>query len=199
MACPVQATAHPHVWIEAQAVLVVDAGNRVEAVRIVWQFDEFFSAFALDELNVDGNDEITAAEKEELARQYVESLVEWNYMTELLVDKEYGTFAPAEAYSTDIEDGMIFLAFTLPLEEPVDALAHAVALRMYDPTYYIAIEFAGNDAVSVEGTDHNCAVTIDRATPQFDTQMLGESTFTNPDQAMGFGSMFAETARLACE
>jgi ABC-type uncharacterized transport system substrate-binding protein len=198
-AFPAQAAAHPHVWIDAQAVLVVDAGKRVEAVRIVWRFDEFFSAFALEELNADGNDEITTAEKDELARQYVESLVEWNYMTELLVDKGYGTFAAAEAYSTDIEDGMIVLSFTLPLEEPVDAQAHAVALRMYDPTYYIAIEFAGDDAVSVEGTDHICAVAIDPAAPQFDTQKLSETTFTNPDQAMGFGSMFAETARLACE
>mgnify|MGYP000726772787 CR=1 FL=1 len=80
------AAAHPHVWIDSSAVLVVDAAHEVEAVRIVWQFDEFFSAFALEELNADGNDEVTDTEKEALAQQYIESLVEWHYMTELLVD-----------------------------------------------------------------------------------------------------------------
>jgi ABC-type uncharacterized transport system substrate-binding protein len=199
LALPAAAGAHPHVWIDARAALVLDADQRVEAVRIVWQFDEFFSAFALEELNADGDDEVTEAEKVELARQYVESLVEWNYMTELLVDDGYATFGAAEAYTTDLDDGFITLRFTLPLADPVEAATHAVALRMYDPTYYIAIEFDGDDAVQAEGPGASCSVRIDRATPQFDPLSLGETTFTNPDQAMGIGVMFAETARLVCD
>ncbi|MEX1107479.1 MAG: DUF1007 family protein [Dongiaceae bacterium] len=198
VAQPGLAVAHPHVWIDASAILVVDAAQEVEAVKIVWQFDEFFSAFALEELNADGNDEVTDAEKEALAEQYIESLVEWHYMTELMVDDSYGIFGEAEAYAADIEDGIITLRFTLPLAEPVDAKAHDVALRMYDPTYYIAVEFAGNNAVTVEGSDA-CTVTINRATPSLAPLSLGETTFTNTDQAMGIGIMFAETARLRCD
>lgn len=198
LARPEPVAAHPHVWIDASAVLVIDAADEVEAVRIVWQFDEFFSAFALEELNADGDGEVTAADKEELARQYIESLVEWHYMTELLVDDSYGIFGEAEAYATEIDDGIITLRFTLPLAKPVDAAAHDVALRMYDPTYYIAVQFAGDDAVTIEGSD-SCTVAVDRATPSLDPLSLGESTFTNTDQASGIGIMFAETARLRCD
>lgn len=90
------------------------------------------------------------------------------------------------------------MRFTLPLAKPVDARAHDVALRMYDPTYYIAIELDGDDAVAVEGPD-SCAVTVDRATPSLDPLSLGETTFTNTDQATGIGIMFAATARLRCD
>jgi ABC-type uncharacterized transport system substrate-binding protein len=198
IAPPRPAAAHPHVWIDASAVLVIDAAHEVEAVRIVWRFDEFFSAFAVEELNADGDDEVTDADKEALAQQYIESLVEWHYMTELLVDDSYGIFGEAEAYAADIEDGIITLRFTLPLTKPVDARAHDVALRMYDPTYYIAVEFVGGDAVAVEGPDA-CSIAIDRATPSLDSLSLGETTFTNTDQATGIGIMFAATARLRCD
>ncbi|MGE8588364.1 MAG: DUF1007 family protein, partial [Alcaligenes sp.] len=40
------ASAHPHMWIDARAVIDVDAQHRITAVRQVWLFDEMFGAYA---------------------------------------------------------------------------------------------------------------------------------------------------------
>lgn len=40
------AGAHPHMWIDARAVIDLDEQHRVTAVRQVWLFDEMFGAYA---------------------------------------------------------------------------------------------------------------------------------------------------------
>ena len=40
------ASAHPHMWIDARAVIDLDADKRITAVRQVWRFDEMFGAYA---------------------------------------------------------------------------------------------------------------------------------------------------------
>ena len=56
VAMPAPASAHPHVWIDLQTEAHVDAEGRLAAVTIVWIFDEFYSAFALDGLEKPGGD-----------------------------------------------------------------------------------------------------------------------------------------------
>ena len=42
------ASAHPHVYIDMKTAFHFDAKGQLDALRVVWIFDEFYSAFALD-------------------------------------------------------------------------------------------------------------------------------------------------------
>jgi ABC-type uncharacterized transport system substrate-binding protein len=47
-----RAWAHPHVWVDAVAELMLDDSHRLTAIRVYWAFDEVYSAIALEELGV---------------------------------------------------------------------------------------------------------------------------------------------------
>ena len=52
------ACAHPHVRVDAIAELMLDNSHRLKAIRIYWAFDEVYSAIALEELHVEGDEEV---------------------------------------------------------------------------------------------------------------------------------------------
>jgi ABC-type uncharacterized transport system substrate-binding protein len=199
-AAPLPAASHPHVWIDARAEFRLDDAQQIDAIRIEWRFDEFFTAYALEELDVASADDVTEEQRQALAKQYVDSLVEWHYMTELEVDDGFAELGTAEAYGTEIVDSMMTLRFTLPVVEPVDPRRHLVGLRMYDPTYYISIEYAADDPLSIAGADADgCEVSVDEASPELETVPLAGGGFTASDRATDIGFLYAQTARLTCE
>lgn len=194
------AVAHPHVWIDARATFQLDAERRVEAIDIEWRFDEFFSAYALEELQVESGDAVSDEQRAMLAEQYLSNLVEWHYMTELAVDEDYAEFGAATDYRVEIEADIVTLFFTLPLTEPIDPGAHEVGLRMYDPTYYISIEYAGDDPIAIDGADTaSCTARVDDSAPDMETVPLGESGFMASERATDIGFFYAQTGRLHCE
>lgn len=200
LAAPVSATAHPHVLIDAQATFRLDAERRIEAIQIEWRFDEFFSAYALEELQVESSDAVTGEQRAAMAEQYIGSLVEWNYMTELAVDADYATLGPATDYSVSVDDGIVSLLFTLPVAEPVDAATHQIGLRMYDPSYYISIEFVGGDALRIDGArTEGCTATIDDSAPVMETVPLSEGDFAASERSTSIGFLYAQTGWIHCE
>ena len=194
------AAAHPHVLIDAKATFQLDANRRIEAIRIEWRFDEFFSAYALEELQVESSDDVTEEQRAAMAEQYMSNLVEWDYMTELAVDADYATLGPANDYSVSVDDDIVSLTFTLPVSEPVDATTHDVGLRMYDPTYYISIEYVGDDALRIDGarTD-GCTATVDDSEPMMETVPLSQGGFAASDRSTSIGFLYAQTGRIRCE
>jgi len=52
------ACAHPHVRVDAIAELILDDSHRLKAVRVYWAFDEVYTAIALEELHVEGDEEV---------------------------------------------------------------------------------------------------------------------------------------------
>src|SRR5690606_3645342 len=71
---PQNAAAHPHVWIDAHSQVMFDDARRMAALRVVWRFDEFYSLFAIEGLDQDGNGTLTPAELQPLAELNVTSL-----------------------------------------------------------------------------------------------------------------------------
>lgn len=133
------AEAHPHVFVDAKAELVFDAGGRIVAVRHIWQFDKAFTAYAIQGLDANNDGKLSQDELKPLADTNVESLKEYDYFTFLKADgKEQGFDEPKE-YWLQFVSGRLTLFYTLPLKAPV-AAKHAV-LDIYDPEYFVAITF----------------------------------------------------------
>ena len=54
---PALAEAHPHVWADAASEVLFDAQGQIVAIRHHWRFDEGFSTYALQGLDLDRDGE----------------------------------------------------------------------------------------------------------------------------------------------
>ena len=72
------AFAHPHVFAETRTE-VVGKDNKLEALRHVWRFDEFFSATVQLEFDRNGDNKLSDAELAAIAKTIKKSTAEFNY------------------------------------------------------------------------------------------------------------------------
>lgn len=192
------AAAHPHVWIDMRTDLVMSDNNQLSAIEITWTFDEFYTAFAVEEFKKRGDGTYAPADLDALLKINLEHLKEWTYFTEL---KQAGASVPfAEPRplraTYDAKLGQLTIAFALPLATPVSPTKAApITLRIFDPTYYISIDYVKENPLRITGAAHpGCA--INRDTPDL------ESTWASlPESAFSGGNMggnFAANVSLTC-
>ena len=89
------ASAHPHMWIDARAVIDLDADKRITAVRQVWRFDEMFGAYATQGLKRGKDGSLSADTRAGMARDWMKALGEpiSHYFTRVSVDGKSAAFA----------------------------------------------------------------------------------------------------------
>lgn len=159
LATTVGALAHPHVWIDAEAVIVFDDLGRVVAVRHRWIFDEAFSAWSIQGLDTDGDGQISDLEMQELADENMSGLREYEFYTFA------GTGVADVVFSGGVDPHMRFdgkrtmLDFSLIPEQPIQ-LVGALEIEVTDPEYYVAFTFTGDSAVVLENAPDDCSVEV---------------------------------------
>lgn len=191
--------AHPHVWIDMRTELHFDSDGQLDAIAIRWTFDEFYSAFAVEgaKKTADGYDEELLAG---LTKVNLENLEEWNYFTEITSGGEtIGTGIARDGKSTwDDETGRLTLSFVVPLKTPqTPSPAKPLKIRVYDPSYYISIDYLKDDPVQITG-EAPSGCKAETATPDVENvwTTLPESAFT--DTSSQLGAYFAPVVTLTC-
>ena len=159
----VPAQAHPHIWIDARAEVLFDDGA-VVGIRHHSRFDEYFSAWAIQGMDADGDGVLTPSELQPLADENINGLDYYSYYTFAGPEggADYG-FAGAVDPSMVYEDGRTTLTFTALFDQayPVNG---TLDIEVGDPEYYSAMTFAGEDAVRLENAPEGC--TVDSHAPQ---------------------------------
>ncbi len=156
------ALAHPHVRVEARAVLSYAPGGGLAAVRHEWTFDPAYSAFLSMGVARDAAGEAGGDAMASLASTTVASLAASDDFTWLKADGVRPALAAAFKPAMRLRNGQVTLTFELPLKEPA-ARDAALLLEVMDPTYFVAFSFApGDDAVRLEGAPAGCSVTVVR-------------------------------------
>jgi len=149
------ASAHPHVFVDASEEIVFDPEGRMTAIRHIWQFDEAFTAFAIQGLDADGDGKLSDEELAPLAQVNVDSLKDYAYFTLLKVGgKHVRVTAPSE-YWLDFHDGRLTLFYTLPLEAPTAPGLHTT-LEVFDPEYFVAFNFVKDKTIHLADAPANC-------------------------------------------
>lgn len=199
LALPAGAAAHPHVWIEARNEVVFDAEQRVAALRVFWRFDEFYSLFAVEGLDGNGDGRVDPAELQPLADLNVTSLQPYDYFTEVLGDGETLAFGAARGQESHYENGILSLTFEIPLAEPVDPRRVQVRFRSFDPTFYIAIEPAPQNAARLAGRAPDaCRIVVEENSPP-EQLSLSEADFLESATSQAIGRLYATTLILLCD
>jgi ABC-type uncharacterized transport system substrate-binding protein len=154
---PCDLSAHPHVLVDARSEVVFDANGHMMSVRHVWQFDPAFSAYAIQGLDQDGDGQLSDAELEPLAKVNVESLKEFDFFTYLTVGDMEVAFGEPQEYWLELRGGGLTLFYELPLKTPV-AVAPDTTLEVFDPEYFVAFTFVGDNPVTLVDAPPNCVV-----------------------------------------
>ncbi|MHC5655863.1 DUF1007 family protein [Stappia sp.] len=164
------AAAHPHVFVEARSELVFDGDKRLSAVRHVWQFDEAFTAFAVQGLDADGDGKLTREELQPLAQINVESLSEYDFFTYLTQGKATAVaFGEPQEYWLDFYGGRLTLFYTLPLAKPLVMDANTITLEVFDPSYFVAFEMSQEDPFEMVAAPSTCSLDF-KPPPPLDPQ-----------------------------
>ncbi len=179
-----------------------DATGRLDALTVTWTFDEFYSAFAVEDFKKRPDGSYDPADLGKLAEVNLANLKEWNYFTEVTANGKpvaLGT-AKSDGGSFDEKSGQLTMTFTLPLAQPVAATAAApVQFRVYDPSYYIAIDYVKDAPIRLAAeTSDGCGVSTAAPNAEKIWASLPESAFMGP-QAVSLGKNFATTATLICK
>ncbi len=193
------ALAHPHVWVTARAELVYAPDGKVAAVRHSWTFDQAYSAFVTQGLDKNNDGKLTADELQDLAKVNTEALADFEYFTHLKANGAKQAFDAPRDPAMAFENGAATLSFHLPLKKP--AASKAVALEVYDPTFFVAFDMAeGQDAVRLANAPQGCAVTVSRPKPAdaAQQQRLSEAFFEALTAASEFGADQAGKVIVAC-
>lgn len=157
----VPASAHPHVFIEHKVAFVFDAG-KVTALGLSWAFDEVFSDSLLMQFDADGDGTFDALESKAVGEGTLSNLKMFHYFTYVFVDgKQLDPIDPAEFVASVDDKRIVTFRMTVPLPQPVDPRTAALATEIYDREYYVQVDLAEQDAVSLENAgDLPCGATV---------------------------------------
>ncbi|MGE3246113.1 MAG: DUF1007 family protein [Beijerinckiaceae bacterium] len=195
---PVQALAHPHVWVKVKSHFLFDADGKITGVRHAWTFDDMYSAFAIQGLGKDGVP-IDQALKA-LAKVNVTQLAEYGYFTVLRINGKQAAFKPAINHDITMDaKKIITLHFTVMLKTPVKAPRVSV-LKVYDPTYFVAFDYAKQAPTGLDNAPKGCSVSVavpKPLTPQQEARLAAVAG-TNDSPGENFGFFLAPSAILAC-
>lgn len=201
LAGSLEADAHPHVFVQARAVVVFDKNGLMTAIRNVWEFDEAFSAFSVQGLDANGDGRFSTDELKSLARTNVDSLKQFGFFTHLDVDGAKATFREPTEYSAEMNQGRLTLSYTLPLKAPL-AVGQTTVLDVFDPAYFVAFTFAENP-IALESAPKGCVAEYHPPKPLDPETMaaLGRIPINQhdlPPDLVEPASTLANTISIAC-
>ncbi|MFC3695127.1 DUF1007 family protein [Chenggangzhangella methanolivorans] len=196
------ASAHPHVFVTAKSEIVYGSDGRMAAVRHAWTFDDMFSSMAVQGLDANGDGQYSREELAPLAEINVTSLDEFKFFTFGKVGDKRVTFDKPRDYWLDrLPDGRLVLNFTLPVKDGAAERGAPFRVEVYDPTYFVAFEFAKDDPARLVQAPAGCGVELERP-PEPDAgqqKRLSESFFSGLSPGANFGAQFSNTLLVACK
>ena len=165
VAAPRSADAHPHVLITARVDILFNAQGQVVGITNIWDFDDAFSAYAIQGYDSKGDGNPTRQDLQPFAKVNVQSLAEYGYFTRIKIAGEDVAIAPPKDYFDVFKNETLTLHFTLPLARPLDIRGKTLQVDVYDPAYFAAISFSRDNPVTLVGAKDTCESVAHRPEP----------------------------------
>jgi ABC-type nickel/cobalt efflux system permease component RcnA/ABC-type uncharacterized transport system substrate-binding protein len=154
------AQAHPHIWVDAKAVLDFNAAGELTAIHNTWVFDEALSVWQIQGLDTN-NDGITSPEElQPLAEDNLKGLAEYGFYTSAGTGAESIAFHSTDTPKYVFNNNRLTFTFSIAPDQPYK-LQHRFELSVADPEYYVAITFASTADVTLNGAPAGCTLGMD--------------------------------------
>jgi len=197
--------AHPHVWINMQSDVVFTDDGLIKGVDLEWTFDDGYTQMALDGLDVDGDGMYSQDELAPLTKENIESLKDYEYFTVMRANGEQQKIGEVTDYGQIWSNNKLTLHFQVPLMRPIDPKKEEFMLKVYDPEFFIDLEYPADDAVDVTGNiPPSCKLVVkpvptDAELDQTRTMLATKGKDWKPEVSEDFGAMFAQAVSIACK
>lgn len=158
------AHAHPHILINAKADIQFNPQGQLVGIRNVWDFDDAFSAYAIQGYDSKRDGKPTRQDLQPLADINVKSLAVYHFFTQVKIDGAPVSLGGPQHYWDTFAKDKLTLRFTLPTLHPVDVRGRKLEVDVYDPEYFAAIKFAKSNPIELAGAK-NCTIVLHRPQP----------------------------------
>lgn len=199
------AVAHPHVWIEMRSSVVFADDGRIKGVNLIWTFDDGYTEMALDGLDTDGDGTYSQSELDPLTTENMASLKDYDYFTVMRQGGVKLAAGDAVEYGQTWADGKLKLHFHIPLKTPLDPTAGEFMVKVYDPEFFIAIDYVKDEPVSVAGPiPQGCQLVVKPVPTGAEIEATQQMLATKgqdwkPENNEDFGAMFAQPVLIECK
>lgn len=152
--------AHPHVFIDNRIAFNF-ADKKVASITVNWQFDEIFSDELLMQFDADGDGTFDQLESNAAGEGVLPNLAQFHYFTYVYVDGKLLDAIPPADFVASAKGRVVSFQMNVPLPQPVDPYKQALALEVNDREYYVAVELAENDPVTMRNANGvKCAASV---------------------------------------
>ena len=162
---PATASAHPHVFAEARLEIETSADGNVTELRNVWRFDEVFSSSVILDFDENADLKLDSAELANISTMVTQSLAEFDYYISVTVNGKDAGISLPQAINVDYQDGQLLMFFAVVPDKklPLDG---KIAVGVFDPTMYAALDFINDEDMMVTGgSTSRCARKVVRPDP----------------------------------
>ena len=199
------AMAHPHVWVEMRSDVVFNDQGQISAVNLMWTFDDAYAQMALDGLDANGDGVYDPSELEPLTKENVESLKDYDYFTAVRFNGQKQPVGEVKEAGQIYSNDKLQLHLQVPLKTPVDPTKGEFVLKVYDPDFFIAFDYAKDEPVSVIGAmPKNCELVVkpvptDAEIEQTRAMLATKGPDWKPENEEDFGAIFAQPVTIQCK
>ena len=199
------ASAHPHVWIEMRSDVVFNDQGQITAVNLMWTFDDAYAQMALDGLDTNGDGVYSPSELDPLTRENIASLKDYGFFTVMRFNGQKQPFGEVPEFGQIWSNDKLQLHMQVPLKAPLDPTKGEFVAKIYDPDFFIAMDYAQEEPVSVVGAmPKNCQLVVkpvatDAEVEQTRAMLSTKGPEWKPENDEDFGALFAQPVIVQCK
>ncbi len=202
---PSLAQAHPHVWVEMRTDVVFTDDGKISGIDLEWSFDDGYAKQALEGMDANGDGEYSQEELKPLTAENISSLKDYDYFNKMWgADKVLESAAPINAGQT-YSNNVLKLHFTVPLVKPYDPHKGEFKVKVFDPEFFIAFDYAKDQPVDTDGPiSPDCKLDLkplptDAELNATQAMLATKGVDWKPENGEDFGSMFAQALVVTCK
>jgi ABC-type uncharacterized transport system substrate-binding protein len=199
------ALAHPHVWVAMHSDIVFNDQGLIDGINVEWTFDDAYTQMALDDLDTNGDGVYSQDELAQLTKDNLDALRDYDYFAVVRFNGEKQPIDDATDYGQIWSDGKLELHFHLPLKTPIDPRTGEFVLKIYDPDFFVAMDYVKDEPVTVLGNiPENCKLVVKPVPTDAELQQTRAMLATKPrdwkpENNEDFGALFAQAVTIACQ
>ncbi len=190
------ALAHPHSWIDTKTQ-ILGHDKTIDGFKMEWTFDRMTTAYLFD-----GEDMSPYHQQQTLkaiAKSIIKNMSPSHNFTYLDEGKHSLDYQKVSDEKLRVEKGKAILDFTLLLDKPYQFHGKDLALRIFDPTYYVDMSWASaKDVQFAKGLAGTCSSTLIEPHPTAAqvNKAMAIPVDASPDYQLG--KVFTQTITFSC-
>lgn len=197
------ARSHPHIWIDTNVEVILNAANAATGVRISWTYDDLYSLYIVGDMGLDADWDGSLTPEEEVKLAGFDMNWDADFAGDtyaLLGDAPLALSRPSD-WTATYAGGKIISTHLRTFDTPVPVGGVPLIVQAYDPGYYVAYSIPFDPVVTGGSgcTARTFVPDLDRAQEDL---MAALSEYT-PDVDLeaefpAVGANFAEEVRVTC-